>query len=145
MTRSESELSPLFRRWKMNLWCYLSKIRQNWKMRTPPPGGKLIWILESNLPLLKWNNVDRSLKIVEKRKRLKRKQQRRQPKQRFIYYSSDLKLLIGASNPWTVCLCLTPTKKGQYNVFNNNPTPSRMSLYTLEENYPKWLIKEGIQ
>ena len=38
-------------------------------MRTPPPGGTLIKILESTSPLLKCHNADRWPRIGEKRKR----------------------------------------------------------------------------
>ena len=50
-------------------------------MRTPPPGGTLIRLLESTLPLLKCNNIDRLLRIVEKSKRQKGQQQSRHPQE----------------------------------------------------------------
>ena len=118
---------------KIETMMILKKRKLNWQMRTPIPVGTLIQHRGSTSLLLKWHNVDRWLRIGEKWKRRKIEQQRRRPQERFIFNSRYLNILICASTPWTVCLCLPLMKIGSYNLFKNHPTPSRMPLYTLEE------------
>ena len=68
-------------------------------MRTPPPGGTLIRLLEYNSLMLKWNNVDMWLRIGEKIKRQKRSQKRIPLQESVISNSRDMNLLIGDSTP----------------------------------------------
>ena len=85
------------------------------------------------------------MRIGEKWKRQKSKQQRRHPPKSCIFNRRYLKLFINTNNPWTVYLCQPQNNWCSSNLLTSLQNPPRMPIHTSEVSLVNLIIQEGKQ
>ena len=113
-------------------------------MITSTPGVNLIQVQESTSPLLKWNNVDRWLRIRDKRKRQKGNSKEDIHKKVHIQIniSEYFDRCINSMNS----LSLSTTDEERFvQIFQQSFNTIKDDSVHIGGNWPNCLIKEGIQ